>query len=60
MGRVAAQDPAFMDRVTAVVALTTGPKEIKAVMATRVVTISRIIRGINNNNSLVIRATRGS
>ena len=60
MGRVAAQDPALMDRVTAVAALTPGSKEIKAVMATRVVTISRIIRGINNNNSLVIRATRGS
>ena len=59
MGRVAAQDPTFMDRVMAVAALTPGFKEIKAIMATRVVTISRIIRGINSK-SLVIRATRSS
>ena len=60
MGRVVAQDPALMDRVIAVAALTPGSKEIKGVMATRVVTISRIIRGINSSNSLLIRATESS
>ena len=58
MGQVAVQGPALMDRVTA--ALTPGSKEIKAVMATIVVTISRIIRGVNSSNSRVIRATRSS
>ena len=60
MGRVAAQVPVFMDRVTAVVVLTPGSKEIKVVMATKVVTINRIIRGINSSNSLLIRATESS
>ena len=60
MGRVVAQDPALMDRVTAVAALTLDSKEIKAITATMVVTISRVIRGVNSSNSLVIRATRSS
>ena len=60
MDRVAAQDPAFRDRVTAVVTLTPGFREIKAIMATEVVTINRITRGINSSSNLVIRATQSS
>ena len=60
MGWLVAQDPALMDRVTAVAALTLDSKEIKAITATRVVTISSVIRGVNSSNSLVIRATRSS
>ena len=55
MAQVAAQDPAFRDRVMAEAALALGFKEIKAVMVTKVVTINRIIRGISSN--LVIRVT---
>ena len=58
MGQVAVQDPTLMDRVMAAAALTLDSKEIKAITAARVVTIIRVIRGVNNSNSLVIRATR--
>ena len=60
MGRVVAQDPALMDRVMEVAALILDSKEIKAITTTRAVTISRVIRGVNSSNSLVIRATRSS
>ena len=59
MGRVVAQDPALMDRVTKVVALILDSKEIKAIMTTRVVTISRVIKGVNNS-TLGIRDTQSS
>ena len=59
MGQVAVQDPSLMDRVTAVAALTLDSKEIKAITATRVVTISRVIRGVNSSN-LGIKVTRSS
>ena len=60
MGQVAAQDPALMDRVTVVAALTLDSKEINAITTTRGVTISRVIRGVNNSNNLVTRATQNS
>ena len=58
MDRVVAQDPAFRDRVTAVAALTPDFREIKAIMAIKVVTITRTTMGINSSSSLVIRATQ--
>ena len=60
MGQVPVQDPTLMVWVMAVEVLTLDSKEIKVIMATRVVTASRIIRGVNSSNSLVIRATRSS
>ena len=57
MDRVAVQDPISMGRVTVEAALAQGFKEIKVVMATKVVTI---IMGVNSSNSRVIRATRSS
>ena len=57
MGQVAVQDPVLMARVMAVAVLTLDSKEIKVITTTRVVTASRIIRGVNTSNSLVIRAT---
>ena len=60
MGQVAVQDPDLTDRVTVAAVLTLDSKEIKVITATRVVTTSKIIRGVNSSNSLVIRATRSS
>ena len=60
MGQLAVQDPALTVRVMAVAVLTLDSKEIKVITATRVVTTSKIIRGVNSSNSLVIRATRSS
>ena len=57
MVQVAVQDLALTDWVMAVVDLTLDSKEIKVITATRVVTINRVIRGVNSSNSLVIRAT---
>ena len=60
MDRVVVQDPVFMGRVTVEAVLAQDFKAIKAVMATKVVIISSIIKGVNSSNSLVIRATRSS
>ena len=49
MDQLAVQDPVFMGRVTAEAVLAQDFKAIKAVMATKVVIISNIIRGVNNN-----------
>ena len=58
MDRVAVQDPVSMGRVTAEAVQAQGSKEVKVVMATKVVTISRITREVNSSNSRVIRATQ--
>ena len=60
MGQVAVLGPALTVRVMAVAVLTLVSKEIKVITTTRVVTISKVTRGVNNSNSLVIRATRSN
>ena len=56
MARMADQGPVHMVRVMAAAVQIPGFK----VTITRVVTISRVIRGINNNSSLVIRAIQNN
>ena len=60
MDRAAVQDPVSMGRVTVEAVLAQDFEAIKAIMATKVVIISSIIRGANSSNSRVIRATRCS
>ena len=60
MGQVAVLYPAFMVWVKAVAVLPLVPREIKVITAIKVVTSSRVIRGVNGSNSLVIRVTRSS
>ena len=48
----------FMGRVTVVVVQTQGFRIIRAIRITKVVTINRVIRGINSSRA--IRATQSS
>ena len=59
-GLVAVLGPALTVWVTAVEALISGFREIRIIMAARVVTTSKVVRGVNNSSSLVIRATQNS
>ena len=60
MGQMAVLGPALMVRAMVVAVLTLDSKEIKVITTTRVVTINRVIRGVNSSNSRVMRATRSS
>ena len=57
MDRAAVQDPVLMGHVMVEAVLAQDFKAIKVIMATKVVIISSIVRGVNNSNSRVIRAT---
>lgn len=56
MARMADQGPILMVRVMEAVVQVPGFK----VTITRVVTINRVVRGINGNNSRVIRAIQNN
>ena len=60
MDRPAVQDPVLVGRVMVEAILAQDFKAIKAIMATKVVIISSIIKGVNSSNSRVIRATQSS